>query len=109
MTAYFAYSLVLTAFVYPIVARAIWSQHGFLSATRGDPLLGSGAVDFSGSGVVHCTGGWTALVASVILGPRKGRFYDIKTGEPLVEPKVFLGHSIGLQLCGTFILWFGCK
>merc|ERR1712032_555738 len=32
MSAYLAYSLMLTAFVYPVVVHAIWSNDGFLSA-----------------------------------------------------------------------------
>ena len=60
------------------------------------------------SGVVHLTGGTTALFATLILGPRRGRFYDAG-GEPLETPKPFPGHSVALQLLGTMILWFGCK
>jgi Amt family ammonium transporter len=108
MTAYLLYSLFLTGFVYPISARAMWSSHGFLSAKQPDPLGGVGAIDFAGSGVVHITGGMTALIAAKILGARKGRFYDSK-GSPLSKPKDFPGHSIALQLMGTMMLWFGCK
>jgi Amt family ammonium transporter len=80
MASYFCYSVWLTAFVYPIVAHAIWSHNGFLSASNINPLWGMGMIDFSGSGVVHVTGGATALFATMILGPRRGRFYDNRGG-----------------------------
>mmetsp|Transcript_34870 Transcript_34870/g.79609 ORF Transcript_34870/g.79609 Transcript_34870/m.79609 type:complete len:591 (-) Transcript_34870:247-2019(-) len=106
MTAYLAYSIMLSAFVYPVVVRSIWSKSGFLSAVAADPLWGVGMVDFAGSTVVHITGGMTALIATMILGPRTGRFYDLR-GKPLAEPKEMPGHSLSLQCLGTFILWFG--
>ena len=56
MSAYIAYSIFLTAFVYPVTAHAFWSPAGFLSPTNSNPFLGIGAVDFSGSGVIHLTG-----------------------------------------------------
>lgn len=65
-------------------------------------------IDFAGSGVVHLTGGLTALIAAIILGPRIGRFHD-EDGNPLEDPQPFPAHSVGLQILGTFILWFGCK
>lgn len=108
MTAYLCYSLYLTGFVYPVVAHAVWSSNGFLSSANPSPLLGYGAIDFSGSGVVHLTGGTTALIATYILGARKGRFTDSR-GRKLAEPRTFQGHSMALQLMGTMILWFGCK
>jgi ammonium transporter, Amt family len=97
MAAYLCYSVVLTGFVYPVVAHAIWSSQGFLSAFNADPFLGIGVVDFAGSGVVHITGGTTAVFAVIILGPRKGRFYDSR-GHPLPKPKAFPGHSVALQV-----------
>mmetsp|Transcript_33035 Transcript_33035/g.60581 ORF Transcript_33035/g.60581 Transcript_33035/m.60581 type:complete len:185 (+) Transcript_33035:710-1264(+) len=106
MTAYLAYSIMLAAFVYPVVVHSIWSPQGFLSAHNSNPLWGSGMVDFAGGSVVHLTGGMTALIATMILGPRAGRFYDL-SGEVLEEPREFTGHSLALQCLGTFILWFG--
>jgi ammonium transporter, Amt family len=108
MAAYLCYSLFITGFVYPVVVHAIWSSNGFLSAFHVDPLWGVGAIDFAGSGCVHVTGGMTALIAVIILGPRKGRFYDSR-GRLLAVPKAFPGHSVALQLMGTMVLWFGCK
>jgi ammonium transporter, Amt family len=108
MVAYLCYSVVVAGFIYPVVAHAVWSLSGFLSHSNNDPFLGSGAIDFAGSGVVHLTGGCIALVATIILGPRRGRFYDAQ-GEPLDTPKVFPGHSVALQMLGTMVLWFGCK
>jgi ammonium transporter, Amt family len=106
--AYILYAIALSGFVYPVIVHAVWSNQGFLSVTNPDPLWGMGALDFAGGGVVHCTGGLTALIAAIILGPRKGRFYDSK-GRPLSTPVEIRGHSEALQLLGTMILWFGCK
>jgi Amt family ammonium transporter len=106
MTAYIFYSLFLTAFVYPIVVHAIWNDEGFLSVNNPFPFRGVGMIDFAGSGVVHTTGGVTAIVAAIILGPRIGRFTD-DDGNVLAEPNNFPPHSVSLQVLGTFILWFG--
>ena len=108
MAAYLCYSLFLTGFVYPVAARSIWSSAGFLSATAVEPFGVIGVIDFAGSGVVHVTGGMTALIAAYMLGARKGRFTDSR-GRTLDKPKEFPGHSIALQLLGTMVLWFGCK
>lgn len=108
MAAYLCYSIFLVGFVYPVVAHAIWSQNGFLSTFNASPFNSIGVLDFAGSGVVHLTGGTTACIATYILGPRRGRFYDSR-GKPLDKPKPFPGHSMALQLQGTMILWFGCK
>lgn len=107
MAAYLLYSILLTGFVYPVVVHAIWSPQGWLSAYTANPLWNSGMVDFAGSGVVHLTGGTTAIFATYVLGPRRGRFYDVQRGTPLKKPKPFPGHSVALQMLGTFILWFG--
>lgn len=108
MSAYLCYSIFLSAFVYPVVVHSIWDTHGFLSAFRIDEKLvrGTGVIDFAGSGVVHFTGGMTALLAAIVLGPRKGRFYD-DDGNPLEVPVTFEPHNVGLQILGTFLLWFG--
>jgi Amt family ammonium transporter len=104
MAAYLCYSVLLTGFVYPVVAHSIWSRNGFLSSGNVDPFLGVGMVDFAGSAVVHITGGTVAIFATLILGPRKGRFYDAR-GNPLPKPKPFPGHSLALQV-RTSSFWF---
>jgi ammonium transporter, Amt family len=101
--------LLIKSWVFVVqVAHAIWSSAGYLSAfsVEDDKFLGSGVVDFAGSGPVHMCGGVVALVAAVILGPRMGRFHD-KDGNVLDEPKDFPPHSVTLQFLGTFCLWFG--
>jgi Amt family ammonium transporter len=81
MAAYLCYYVVVLAgFIYPVIAHSVWSNNGFLSNSNVDPFLGSGAVDFAGSDVVHVTGGCTALYATLILGPRRGPFYDEQCG-----------------------------
>ena len=105
MVAYLCYSLFLTGFVYPVVVHAIWNSNGFLSAFNEDAYFG-GMIDFAGSGVVHMTGGATALIAAIVLGPRIGRFYD-EDGNAIEDPQPFPAHNVALQVLGTFILWFG--
>ncbi len=88
---YLVVSFVLTAFIYPVVGHWIWGG-GFLSEM--------GFIDFAGSTVVHSVGGWVALVAAILVGPRIDRFKPGKDRE-------FTGHSIPLATLGVFILWFG--
>jgi Amt family ammonium transporter len=97
LMAYLVYSFGITSFVYPVVVHWVWDSYGFLSAFNKDHIM-SGVIDFAGSGVVHMTGGFAALVGAKILGPRLGRFEN---------PAAFEGHSTPLQIIGTFLLWFG--
>lgn len=89
---------MLVGFVYPVIVHSMWSAEGFLSPYKSDPLWDTGVIDFAGCGVVHLTGGLTALFATKILGPRRGRFHDDE-GRPLDTPREFPGHSIALQVC----------
>lgn len=100
MSAYLAYSVVLSAVVYPVAVHAIWSNTGFLSPFNLNPLFGSGMIDFAGGSVVHITGGMTALIAAIILGPRAMRFYDLR-GKLLDQPTEMPGHSLALQCLGV--------
>ena len=63
--------------------------------------LGHGLVDYAGSSVVHLQGGALALITSLLLGPRLGKFS--KEG----RPQPILGHSMPMVMLGTFILAFG--
>jgi Amt family ammonium transporter len=58
-------------------------------------------MDFAGSAVVHALGGWSALAAVLVLGPRQGRFNA--NGSMNVMP----GHNLPMAALGAFILWFG--
>lgn len=95
-SAYLVYSLVISAIIYPIAGHWIWGG-GWLSSLP----LGAGFKDFAGSTVVHSVGGWLALIGTMTLGPRLGRF--AKDGTPKAIP----GHSISMAVLGVFILWLG--
>lgn len=100
-SAYLVFSFFLTGFVYPIVAHWLWSSSGWLSPSSTTPFLGSGAIDFAGSGVVHLVGGVAGLWGSFIEGPRVGRFDAFGKAVPM------RGHNATLVVLGTFLLWFG--
>ncbi|KAK8761841.1 hypothetical protein V5799_026894 [Amblyomma americanum] len=87
--AYCVFSL-LNTIVYCIPAGWVWGDHGFLKKM--------GAIDFAGSGCVHLLGGASALVAAVLLGPRRGRF----DGD---GQKVQMSRPTNVLL-GTFTLWY---
>jgi Amt family ammonium transporter len=97
LNAYLIYTVGITGFIYPVVVHWVWDGAGFLSAANPNAIL-TGCIDFAGSGVVHMTGGWAALVGAKILGPRLNRWST---------PEMFEGHSTPLQVIGTFLLWFG--
>ncbi|MBU1076524.1 MAG: ammonium transporter [Spirochaetes bacterium] len=90
--AYLIYSLVISALIYPLVGHWIWGG-GWLSSL--------GFADFAGSTVVHSVGGFAALIGTIILKPRTGKF------KADGSPNVIAGHSIPLASLGVFILWFG--
>ncbi len=102
---YLAYSIILSAFVYPVSGYWIWGG-GWLS-TLGTAdgmlsgLLGYGFHDYAGSTAVHMVGGVSALIGAKILGPRIGKYG--KDGKSRAIP----GHSLTLGALGVFILWFG--
>jgi len=109
--AYFVYSFVITALIYPLVVRWTWGG-GWLSdeldaeggATAVGKVLSVPFSDFAGSTIVHSVGGWAALMGALILGPRLGKY--TKDG----KPRAILGHNIALVVLGTLILfvgWFG--
>jgi len=99
--AYLIYTCIITGFIYPVVVHWVWDGAGFLSAFNKDTDKRwlCGMIDFAGSGVVHMTGGWAALVAAKIIRPRMGRFE--------ADGKSYSGHSAALTVLGTFILWIG--
>ena len=86
-SAYLVFIGLWSVVVYAPVAHWVWGG-GWLS-TRG-------ILDFAGGTVVHVNAGVAALVAALVLGPRRdhGR-------------QAFLPHNVPLVLLGTGLLWFG--
>ena len=91
VSGYLIYSIVITAIIYPISGYWKWGG-GWLDAM--------GFYDFAGSIVVHSVGGFAALAAVLVLGPRIGRFAE-KGKNP------FPAHSMSLSTLGVFILFVG--
>ena len=91
--AYLIFSLVMTALIYPILGHWVWGG-GWL-ASLDTPFL-----DFAGSTVVHAVGGFAALGAVLVLGPRIGRYAGNKVN-------AMPGHNMTIAALGVFILWLG--
>lgn len=87
---FFFFCVVLTSILYPIVGAWTWG---------GGWLAEMGFKDFAGSTIVHSVGGWAALVGTLLLGARRGRFTK--------EGNTLHASSLPLVTLGTFILWFG--
>ena len=98
--AFIVAELAMGALIYPVFGNWVWGG-GWLAKLGQSWNLGHGAVDFAGSGVVHATGGWTALMLAIILGPRIGKFNKDGT------PNAFPGHNLGYVVVGTLVLVFG--
>jgi ammonium transporter len=96
--------LVLATFVaavtYPVFGHWAWGAGSLVDGTGSDGWLKElGFVDYAGSTVVHSVGGWVALAAIIVLGPRIGRFGA--GGAPI------RGHDLPLTTVGVFVLWIG--
>lgn len=90
---YALYVIIFCAIMYPLAANWVWNPNGWLAIR--------GFNDFAGSAAVHAMGGFAALAAAIVLGPRIGKYG--KNGEPVAIP----GHNLPLAAVGGFILWFG--
>src|SRR6185369_523219 len=84
---YLAFLTLWGLVVYAPVAHWVWGG-GFLSRL--------GALDFAGGTVVHVNAGAAALVAALVLRPRKdyGR-------------QAILPHNVPFTILGTGLLWLG--
>ena len=89
---FFLFTLILTAFIYPIVGSWTWG---------GGWLAEEGFYDFAGSSIVHGTGGWAALAGVIVVGPRLGKFK--RDGSVKATPP----SNVLVVTLGVFILWFG--
>jgi Amt family ammonium transporter len=85
--AYLAFIVLWVLGVYAPVAHWVWGG-GFLAT--------AGALDFAGGAVVHVNAASAAMVAAMVLGPRKdyGRH-------------AMLPHNVPFTLLGAGLLWFG--
>jgi Amt family ammonium transporter len=99
MLGYFCITLVIATAVYPVIGH--WAWGGLLAPTDLPWLAALGFMDFAGSTVVHSVGGWVALAAVIIIGPRFGRF------DANGKPHKMHGHSPILATFGALILWVG--
>lgn len=86
--AFLLFAVLWATFVYDPVAHWVWGVGGF--------IRNMGALDFAGGTVVHISSGYSALVAAVILGKRKGY------GKESMAP-----HNLPMMILGVALLWFG--
>lgn len=96
---YLTIALLVSGMVYPLFGH--WAWNGLDVGARSGWLGQLGFVDFAGSTVVHSIGGWVALAAAILVGPRMGRF-SRKRRRPLL-----VGYDFPLALLGTLLLWLG--
>ncbi len=94
---YLLISLVVSGVVYPLFGH--WAWGGTVEGTGTGWLKALGFIDFAGSTVVHSVGGWVALAAAIVLGPRIGRFSG--------GAKKMHGHNLPMATFGAMLLWFG--
>ena len=91
--AYTIFVIIFCAVIYPVICNWVWNPAGWLAM--------KGFNDFAGSAAVHSAGGFAALAAAMVLGPRRGKYNG--NGTTTAIP----GHNLPLAAVGAFILWFG--
>jgi Amt family ammonium transporter len=85
--AYFWLLLLWSSFIYSPLAHWVWGR-GWIGAT--------GALDFAGGTVVHISSGVSAVVAALVIGPRRN-FLE----------QSYAPHNVPFVLLGIGMLWFG--
>ncbi len=87
-SAWIAFVSIWLLAVYCPIAHMVWGSEGW--------IFKAGAIDFAGGLVVHMSSGFSALVAAIMLGKRRG------FGKEPMPP-----HSLPLCVMGAGLLWFG--
>jgi Amt family ammonium transporter len=98
-----AATFLLVSFVYPLFEGIAWNNNFGIQAWL-EERYGAPFHDFAGSVVVHAVGGWVALIAVILMGPRRGRYH--RHGGVAAHPP----SSIPFLALGAWILtvgWFG--
>ncbi|MEN6584175.1 MAG: ammonium transporter [Armatimonadota bacterium] len=100
LKSFLVYGFFMSMFLYPLFGNWAWGG-GWLAKLGENFGLGSGYMDFAGSGVVHSIGGLCGLAGAMVLGPRIGKYN--RDGSANAIP----GHHIPMAILGTLILAFG--
>lgn len=98
-TTYMAGTVFISLIIYPFFGHWAWGNK-IISENTGF-LMNMGFIDFAGATVVCALGGWVALAAMVILGPRLGKFNADGTTNPMPA------NNIVLAGFGVLVLWVG--
>jgi len=94
---YIVVTITIALFIYPFVGH--WAWAGIISGDSIGWLEKIGFIDFAGSTVVHSVGGWVALAAVLVIGPRIGRFTKASRAIP--------GSNIPTAILGCLLIWLG--
>ena len=94
---------VFAGITYPFFESLIWGRNSEGVQTWFEQTMGAPFHDFAGSVVVHSMGGWLALPAIVLLGPRVGRWVRDKSQAIPVSNIPFLALGSWVLAVG----WFG--
>ncbi|MEM7258114.1 MAG: ammonium transporter, partial [Pseudomonadota bacterium] len=94
--AYLYLSVVIAGLIYPLAGHWIWG--GLHTGEAAGWLAKMQFIDFAGGTAVHVVGGWAALAAAIIVGPRQGRF---------TSDKPIRGSNYPTAAVGLLILCFG--
>ncbi len=97
LSGYLIISALVAAVFYPLIGH--WTWGGTLGEGTPGWLAQRGFIDFAGASVVHGTGGWMALAAVMIVGPRIGRFNN--------DTAIQKGSNYPVATVGVLVLWFG--
>lgn len=94
---------IFAGFSYPIFESLIWGKNASLLQDIFKQVGGAEFHDYAGSVVVHSIGGWLALPAVLILGPRMGRYVKGRSHPIPVSNIPFLALGSWILAIG----WFG--
>ena len=94
---------VFAGLTYPIFESLIWGQNNSVLQGFFKQVGGAEFHDYAGSVVVHSIGGWLALPAVLILGPRMGRYLKNKSHPIPISNIPFLALGSWILAIG----WFG--